>query len=522
MNRSILALGLGLLSLGLACTISESSKDPQQVPGYSLSVNPGSIALQRGTSGSLSVTVNAKNGFAGPVALSLVGQPAGAESTFTPATATSAGSVQVSTAWSTSAGNYPVTIKGTSPGLPDATVAFTLQVTNPPPVSLAWSPCEYGYQPIWLAYQDGDGPWTAVNGAAGSYSFTIREGRGGVAWVSTSATWGGSMLRVTFGTTGELTAQAGTPCEDYTAVRGVLKNFPASRGYQTVSMGSASGSSTSWGAVNYWQVEGVRKRSSMDFLAMLPRPQPVAVFRPGISLPVWPAPMAPELDFDSPEAFALQTQKLTVTGDLTGITEGDGSCHLSTPGLERGFLWNQFTYGNPFAFPSNFFCLPAAKLPAGGIQRLRVIAKTPGDQGEHRIVELYFTAPEDKVLQLPARAARPTLEMVGGAAYARPRFSGSFQAPYGQAFLGELWQQIAGVGLSCSLAISRAYLQGATAFQVSLPDFAGLPGWNPEWGPKAGNNGEWSATLSGGSTGARPVPGDTVNSCMISGLYTAQ
>lgn len=523
MNRSIPALGLCFLSLGLACTSSSTSNDPPPAPGFSISVNPGSLALQRGTSGSIPITVAAKNGFAGQVTFSLVGQPAGAEATFLPATPSAAGSVQISTAWSTAAGTYPVTIKGTSPGLPDATASIALQVTEPAPVALVWTPIEQYHQSVWLAFQDGDGPWTVMNGGDGSWPLTVREGRGGVAWASTPITGGTTpMLHVVYGSAAELAAQGAATGEGFTAVRGVLKSYPPAGSNQTVSIGTGSSSIISSSNANYWQVEGVRRSPYLDFLATLPLATPVAVFRPAITLPQWPAPLAPELDFDGAEAFPLQVQSISVGGDLSNVQQGSLSCYLATPGLTRGLVWSKGTTGTPAAFPVSFFAFPASKIPAGGLQKLVASATSGGSAGATRTAAIYFAAPGDKGLQLPAMPVWPTFEMLSGAAYARPKFTGAFQDPYGQLFEGTVMQETPNGQQYHYLKLSRAYLAGGKSIQVALPDFTGLQGWNPAWGPKPGTRANWTVQFSGGSGAPIPAAGDTAYSAFVSGFLQPQ
>ena len=97
-----------------------------------LSVNPGTISVARGTSGSVNLTLIRSTGFTNPVALSVSGLPAGVTTTIAPdeltgALATSVITTTVGNAVAT--GTYPATVKATSSGAGEATVVFQLTVT---------------------------------------------------------------------------------------------------------------------------------------------------------------------------------------------------------------------------------------------------------------------------------------------------------------------------------------------------------------------------------------------------------
>jgi hypothetical protein len=90
----------------------------QSTPDYSLSVSPGSqSAVQGGTTGNYTVTVNPTNGFSNGVTLSVTGLPAGATLNApapNPTSTTATFSISAGTA---ATGTYPLTITGTSGAL---------------------------------------------------------------------------------------------------------------------------------------------------------------------------------------------------------------------------------------------------------------------------------------------------------------------------------------------------------------------------------------------------------------------
>ena len=136
--------------------------------------------MLQGQPATYSVTVTPSSGFTSQVSLSISGLPTGATASFTPTatasftpTATaSTSTLQITTATTTPAASYPLTITGTSGSLTHTTPAtlvvsplappdFTLAAT---PTSLTVSPGQTATYAITLA---------AVNGFTGSVNLTV-------------------------------------------------------------------------------------------------------------------------------------------------------------------------------------------------------------------------------------------------------------------------------------------------------------------------------------------------------------
>ena len=97
-------------------------------PNFTLSASPSSQTVTQGASTSYTVTITPSGGFTGSVTLSASGLPAGATASFAPNPATSTSSMTVTTATTTPAGSYPLTITGVS-GTLSHTASVTLVVT---------------------------------------------------------------------------------------------------------------------------------------------------------------------------------------------------------------------------------------------------------------------------------------------------------------------------------------------------------------------------------------------------------
>jgi hypothetical protein len=104
------------------------------VPDFSISATPASQTVAQGAGTTYTTTVSALNGFTGTVSLSVSGLPTGASGSFNPTSVAGSGSstLSVTTATSTPAGSYTLTITGTSGSLTHSTTV-TLVVSGPTP-----------------------------------------------------------------------------------------------------------------------------------------------------------------------------------------------------------------------------------------------------------------------------------------------------------------------------------------------------------------------------------------------------
>ena len=111
-------------------------------PDFTLAASPASATVLPGGSAAYTVTVAGSNGFAGDVALSVAGLPAGASASVVPAVVPGgAGTAQVTVGTPTSVapGTYPLTLTATSGALV-RTAQVTLVVSPPPEFGLTVAP----------------------------------------------------------------------------------------------------------------------------------------------------------------------------------------------------------------------------------------------------------------------------------------------------------------------------------------------------------------------------------------------
>jgi exo-1,4-beta-D-glucosaminidase len=98
---------------------------------FSIADAPASGSVAQGSSATTTVSTSLASGTAEPVTLTASGLPTGATATFSPASVTAGGSstLSISTAASTPAGTYPITIMGTAPSATH-TASYSLTVTT--------------------------------------------------------------------------------------------------------------------------------------------------------------------------------------------------------------------------------------------------------------------------------------------------------------------------------------------------------------------------------------------------------
>ncbi len=112
---------------------------PLTVTAFTLSDSPGGLILTQGASGSSTVTLTGAGGFAGSVTLAVTGLPSGVTASFG-TNPTTGSSMLTLTAGATAAqGLVPVTITGTSAGVPSATTTLALMVAANVGVTNEWT-----------------------------------------------------------------------------------------------------------------------------------------------------------------------------------------------------------------------------------------------------------------------------------------------------------------------------------------------------------------------------------------------
>jgi hypothetical protein len=211
---------------GTSGSLSHTAAVTVAVTDFSVSAGPPSQSVAAGSNAAYTVTVSAVNGFSGSVGLAVTGLPAGVTAAFAPSSVTGSGSsiMTLTTTSATAAGNYPLTITGTSGGV-SRTASVTLTVTVTPDFSVSASPASQ------TVISGGSAPYTItvspINGFSGTVGFSVSglpagaaaafsptsvtgSGSSTLTVTTTTATPAGSYPLTVTGTSGSLSRTANT------------------------------------------------------------------------------------------------------------------------------------------------------------------------------------------------------------------------------------------------------------------------------------------------------------------------
>jgi hypothetical protein len=493
-------------------------------PDYALTVTPTELTIVAGASGSATVSIQRTN-FTGEIALQLLNPPVGITGAFNPTpSTTNASALVVTVAANVAPGTYPLTIQGTATG--PGVKTTTLTVTVPPPStggSIEYLFCSESATPVFVAYQDGDGPWQAVTGSSSGgatrFSFNLTQGRGGVMFVYltpasiVAATDRTGTLRqvarpsgvrdkirsrvagrrngtlipsfsadtylteVLYGSADELAEDGSGNCaltQPTKTITGTVAGVPVGA-YGFVSLGGASDIFDGGIPNNPMTFSGV-PAGVVDFVGMrtIPgnAPNKVIVFR-NLNLPDGGS-LPSVIDFDGSAATAPATATATITGaagdDVEIFTE-----LVTANGLTGG--WSDLSPSQITTRP--WGGLAPATMVNGDYHGLIVFANPPDGSADVR-VSLKFVGPvADQTLALGPAISEPSTSQISAGTYPRFRFQGTLPAEYNKgASLDVLSAESSGNVFSILATSSYLAAAGnALAYDFTMPDVAGLTGF---------------------------------------------
>lgn len=225
-------------------------------PDFSISSTPSSQTVPPGNSTTYTTTVGALNGFTGTVNLSVNGLPAGATASFSPASVSTSGNstLTVSTATTTPAGTYALTITGT-----DGSLSHWAPITLVVNASTGGLPTGWADQDVGsvsfagsASYNGGTftvkGAGTSISGTADQFNYAYQTG--GTTYTITA--------RVVSLTNTNSGAQAGVMIRDTLETGSAMANInltPANGVtwvYRSTAASATSGSRTAGLVTPYW------------------------------------------------------------------------------------------------------------------------------------------------------------------------------------------------------------------------------------------------------------------------------
>lgn len=498
---------------------------------YTLSASAAS--LQQGGTGTSTVTITRSGGFAGTVNLAVSGLPSGVTASFNPQAATGNSSTLTFTATSgATTGAFTATITGTATGLANVTttVAGTVTASGGGSGNVTVRFCDPSQYPLWVAYRSGtSGAWTrATAGSNQTYSFSI-SGAGGMAWAQPSGS-NGYAVTVHYGSAAELTTYGTAQCTNNSGNGKSLSgsfaglNGPLQSGQ--VSVGGAFAQSnvgaTTFNLTNVadgstdllaYRVNTVLNGSSVTLAP------DKGIIRRGVNYAN--GSTIPVLDFNASEAFTPASAQVTVTNPSGGILT-----------VIAGFQTGNGTIGG-FAFGD----LLGSGSSTSTVYGLPTSLTQPGDfhlvQATSTVTVNNLPVSSRSVTQFNRNLANRTLTLgpqlaisgsglvtIATSPYARLRVNGTWQSDYGDYMLGTFSQTASGVTRSWVVSATRAYFNNASTFEIEMPDFASVAGFDVNWGLRPGFQVSFGALAYSAGTATTTIEDMTVKTAAVYGTHT--
>ncbi len=485
----------------LTLTVTETGP----APDYSLSLSPaGSVNVQAGGA-SVNVTVNIDRvgGLTAPVALSVGALPTGVTATFNPAsTAGNTSTLTIQAASGATTGAQQITVTGASTGLPNKTLNVGVQVApasgSSGNVSLDVGSCALDERPLWVAAQNGTGPWARVTPTGTVYSFDITEARGGLALVRGED--GGSGVGVMYFSQAEFLSMNGAVlCGTGDDAGKTVTATVAGLGFTDMaflSIGGGMGTGT-FGAASV-PIQGVAN-GTFDLIGyktgllgggagdriIIRRDINTAGIANNGSV-------GATLDFASGEAFAPATATFTISNGLLG---GESVMYTTSYSTGASCVPHVLSaFGSAASASFTVYGIPAARQRPTDFHRYTVMANNmTGSAGTSRGVTATSQALANTSVTLPGTIAALTPGNVAGP-YRRLQFQ--YTLPTGAVSSTTALYAATSGGQAVTISASATYL-GGTAVDLTMPDFSGLAGWNNAWAPASGSSGTWSVSGAG-------------------------
>ena len=453
---------------------------------YTLTAAPTTRSVTQGSTTTTTLTVTRSGGMAQDVALTASGLPTGVTAAFNPATLTTSAStstVTLTASASATAGLATVTFTGTTPGLTNRTATLSLTVEAPGATSSFSGDFCASEIPVWFAYQNTGGAWTQltpdVNGTV-TGQLTSK--------VALAIVWDhgadGYEMQLMFATTDELASINGKTCIDDKGTKslsGSVANVPNGK-HSTVNMSWAYGH-TDPPATTYsltelpnGAIDLVSSRAALSLTSWWV-PDAVIIRR---SLDLASASTIPLLDFNAAEAFAPSTHTLTVNGPV-----GDGASarmtFITRVGTTSVRTFHDLWFDMVSAGTATFSAIPVAQQLTGDLHDLGVMASSGGSS--FWMADAFFKTPGNKTLTLGSQLSTPTYTQLSTAPYVRYRAQLASQSEYGAMALFYFSQASNSVGV----IVTSGYMGTTPAtWDVSMPDFASVSGWQNTWGLQSG------------------------------------
>jgi hypothetical protein len=326
-------------------------------------------------------------------------------------------------------------------------------------------------QATWAAIQREGQPWQAIAVTRGLYPLGAGE-RIGLARIRGTAESPDS-LQIYYITTEQAgaTFSCDTPPTGISSskqLRGTVRGIgtlntdpaaPVPSGSAAITMGVSS--ATVGETQDDFTVSNIQSGTS-DLVAAAFNVGRSTIVRRGVDYP--DGSTIPVLDFGSSEAFGLQANTVSVTGNANNYISWQATNEIITKGGTLGMLGVQYL-ARPTT-TSAIYSVPANKLLDGELNSLTVAL------GLSRVT-VYYRVPSDRALEAGPLANLPTVTSVGTGSDLATRIDEESQPEYGSQI--SLYFYPLGVGTRPVIIASKEYFGGTPArWSFTLPDFRGV------------------------------------------------
>lgn len=473
-----------------------------------ITVAASNVSVVQGATGTSNITLTRAGGFAGAVGLAVTGLPANVTATFNPTSVTGTTStLSLAVPNTVAAGTYNGTITATGTGVTNAVGTFTLTVTPASTGgSVAYRFCNASELPLWFAVRNGtSGAWTAVTaGANNTYAFTPTGTVSGVAYAQPGAN-GQVDVTIDYLTSTELPTAATNVCFNNPATKTVNATIAGLSAGQSadVFLGSGTGTATFPGTsvAIAGATDGVADLIATRYsttgtgfnTANVPDK---LILRRGIN-PAANSTITPVLDFNAAEAVNVGSATYTFAnvGSAFAIqlftnvvtSNGDGATLLYGPLLSAATT--RTVYG-----------IPSTLTQAGDQQLVFASSIDDASGASIRIAAQSNRDLAARTLTFGPTATAPTITVSATTPYVRLRAQGTWQTEYADA-IGIAYTQAGANPRSWTINASRGYLGAGGTFDLDLPDFTGVGGFQQTWGLRTGVSTDWRFSAIGGLAG---------------------
>lgn len=506
--------GTGVAQASVVLTVTVTAAPGSIV----LSLAPNALSIQQGQNSNTALTITRTN-FAGTVNLTSTGAPANVAVAFNPAgTTANASTVTVTVGAAVAPGNYPITIRGNGAGINEATVVLTLTVTaSGGGGNVTFTFCAQTGIPLWFAFQNFGGPWTAVAGNAGVYNFTVNP-RGVVAWVMQDGAK--TNLEVFYGSSIDLQTRGQNLCTGTggtKTINGTAANIPL-MDIATINMGTGGTTLFAPGPFQLTNVQdGLRDLIGVrQTIAALPVTNSI-VFQHDLNIANNGS--VGTIDFDA----GLPPDNRTATIANIGADQAMFSASILSKNRSVGAIHSELpgtTTSRPWKAAKDALML------AGDWHLQSVVATPTGNMTgfPYRSVTQFNRFAADRTYTLPAfLSTPPTISNNGTAPYVRLNVTWAIQGADYNDFWSITFSPASGSVSRVTVSGVEGYF-GSGPVALHIPTFDGS--FNPAWGLQPGIQLDWIFMAAGGPAWGSAVFNPTAfegavgYSAAMAGTYT--